>query len=255
MFDIKDAPGIYQIYNKTNNKRYIGSSLHISKRWPQHLYLLRNGKHHSKHLQNAWDKYGENSFVFECVEYCDPEQLLSLEHQYIITYKTTDRCFGYNVTEDVEHVAVLSKEDRQKISDGLKGRGWTDEQRQKYSKTRTGMKIKKLSETKKRQFQEGTAHLIRMSEVSKEKYEEWRQHMREARKKYFENTPDPIKVPVSVQSDDGVLYFPSIKSAAKYLNIHVDTVRKRIKSGKPSKAVPYIISYISVEFYKNIKNV
>lgn len=255
MFDIKGESGVYQIYNTKTNKRYIGSSLKVSRRWPQHLYLLRNGKHHSKHLQHAWDKYGEESFVFECLEYCSPEQLLQLEHKYIIDYKTTDREFGYNVTEDVEHVAVLSKEDRKRISESSARRTWTEEQRQKFIKTKTGMKLPKSSETKRKQFAEGTVSLIRMSEVSEEKYNEWRRHMSEARKKYFENTPDPIKVPIAVHREDDILYFPSIKSAAKYLNVSVDTVRIRAKSGKPSKKVPYVVSYISVERYKQIKNV
>lgn len=113
----------------------------------------------------------------------------------------------------------------------------------------------KSSETKKKQFADGTVSLIRMSQVSEQKYDEWRRHMSESRKRYFENTPDPIKVPISVQTEDDILYFPSIKSAAKYLNVSVDTVRIRAKSGTPSKKVPYIISYISVEYYKQIKNV
>lgn len=255
MFDIKSESGVYQIYNTKTNKRYIGSSLCVSRRWTQHLHLLRNGKHHSKHLQSAWNKYGEESFVFECLEYCNPEQMLQLEHKYIVDYNATNREFGYNITEDVEHVAVLSKEDRQRISKSLIGRKWTEEQRKKFIETRTGKRMPKSSETKRKQFAEGTASLIRMSEVSEEKYNEWRKHMSEARKKYFENTPDPIRVPIQIQEKDKVLYFPSIKSAAKYLNVSVDTVRIRAKSGKPSKKVPCIISYISVEFYKSVKNV
>ena len=255
MFDIKDKPGIYQIYNKCNNKRYIGSTLNISRRWSQHLHLLRNGKHHSKHLQSAWNKYGEESFVFECLEYCEPDCLLSMEHKYIVEYKATDRECGYNITEDVEHVAVLSKEDREKIAKSMTKRKWTEAQRQKFIKSKTGKKSKKSSETKKRQFQEGLVSIVRMNEVSKEKYEEWRKHMSEARKKYFEITEDPIRFPVMIQSETETLYFASIKSAAKYLNVHRDTIWARLKSGKPSKKVPYIVSRISVEFYKSIKNV
>ena len=257
MFDIKGdyKPGIYQICNTVNNKRYIGSSLSVRRRFTQHLNLLRNNKHHSKHLQNAWNKYGEDSFTFEGLEYCDPDKLLKLEHDYIVKYKTTDRDFGYNITEDVEHVAVIAKEDRQRISKSLKGRKWTEEQRQKFIKAKTGKKLKNSSETKKKQFRDGVVNIIRMGEVSKEKYDEWRKHMSEARKKYFEETEDPIKVPVKIESENETLYFPSIKSAAKYLNVSPDTVAIRIKRGKVSKKVPYIVSRISVEFYKSIKNV
>ena len=255
MFDIKSEPGIYQIYNKTNNKRYIGSTLNISRRWTQHLHLLRNGKHHSKHLQSAWNKYGEDSFVFECIQYCEPDCLLSLEHKYIVEYKATDREYGYNITEDVERVAVMSKEDRQKIAAFMRSRKWTEEQRRKFIESRTGKKLKKSSETKKRQFREGTVHLVRMSEVSKEKYDEWRKHMSEARRKYFESLSEVVAKPVMLQSETEVLYFPSIKAAAEYLNVHRDSLWARIKKGTPTKKIPYIVSHISVEFYKSIKNV
>ena len=46
--------GIYMIYNTINNKIYIGSSVDIIKRMDSHLSYLRNGKHHSVHLQRAW---------------------------------------------------------------------------------------------------------------------------------------------------------------------------------------------------------
>lgn len=68
--------------------------------------------HHSKHLQNAWNKYGEKAFVFSCLEKCKPEDLLFLEKEYILKYNTTDRRFGYNTTADVENAPHLTKEDR-----------------------------------------------------------------------------------------------------------------------------------------------
>ena len=45
--------GIYKIINKTTKKFYLGSSLNLSSRFYNHLRLLRLGKHHSKHLQQA----------------------------------------------------------------------------------------------------------------------------------------------------------------------------------------------------------
>ena len=60
--------GVYQIYNTVNGKRYIGSSIHIEQRFKEHLRNLRANKHVNAHLQSAWNKYGEHSFVFEEVE-------------------------------------------------------------------------------------------------------------------------------------------------------------------------------------------
>lgn len=152
MFDIQGEynSGIYQIYNKVTNKRYIGSSISIRRRFVQHIHALKNNIHHSKHLQNAWNKYGESAFEFKPLEYCEPELLLSLEHEYIKYYNTTDRNFGYNTIEDVESALKTTTEDWKKISNKNKGRKWTEQQRQRFIKSKTGKKLPKSSETKKR---------------------------------------------------------------------------------------------------------
>ena len=59
---------IYKITNKENNKIYIGSSFNIEKRKNAHFNALRNGKHHSIHLQRAYNNYGEKAFVFTVVK-------------------------------------------------------------------------------------------------------------------------------------------------------------------------------------------
>ena len=56
---------IYRIQNKITNDFYVGSSLHFKQREKQHLYNLKHNKHHSSYLQNAWNKYGEENFIFE----------------------------------------------------------------------------------------------------------------------------------------------------------------------------------------------
>ena len=62
--------GIYQIRNVINGKVYIGSTIRNFKvRWKEHRSELRSNRHHSRHLQNAWNKYGESNFSFEIVEY------------------------------------------------------------------------------------------------------------------------------------------------------------------------------------------
>lgn len=55
---------IYAIVNKLNGKRYVGSSISIDERWRDHRKHLRENRHHCRHLQNAWNKYGEGSFEF-----------------------------------------------------------------------------------------------------------------------------------------------------------------------------------------------
>lgn len=59
---------IYKIRNVTNQKFYVGSTQNKRERFRNHRRLLRLDKHHCKHLQAAWNKYGEECFVFEVVE-------------------------------------------------------------------------------------------------------------------------------------------------------------------------------------------
>ena len=80
-------------------------------------------------MQNAWNKYGEESFEFVCLEHCEPDELLSLEREYIEYYNTTNREFGYNTIQDVERAMHTTAEDWKKISKANSGKIWTDERR------------------------------------------------------------------------------------------------------------------------------
>jgi len=134
--------GIYKITNCTNEKFYIGSSKNIQQRWYKHKALLRHNKHENQKFQNAWNKYGEDSFIFDIIEYCDEENLLDREQYYIDSMlfaqefmKKENKKFyelGYNLAPDVKF-SVMSEETIQKISDTLK-RKYKDET---ISKTHT----------------------------------------------------------------------------------------------------------------------
>jgi hypothetical protein len=58
------SPGIYQILCIPNGKIYIGSAIDLRARWEQHRHSLRRRDHRNRHLQQAWDKYGESNFEF-----------------------------------------------------------------------------------------------------------------------------------------------------------------------------------------------
>lgn len=93
--DIKS--GIYYIENLINNKKYIGQSNNIKDRWRRHISELNKNKHHNDYLQKSWNKYGENNFMFEIIEYCSIENLDDREQYWIDFYNTMDRDFGYNL--------------------------------------------------------------------------------------------------------------------------------------------------------------
>ena len=83
---MNNQPGIYKISCLNNAKIYIGSSQTVRQRIINHKSDLRLNKHQNKHLQRAWNKYGEESFIFELVEYCDLAVLLEREQFYIDLY-------------------------------------------------------------------------------------------------------------------------------------------------------------------------
>lgn len=87
--------GIYKIENKTNGRFYIGSSNHILKRWNSHRRTLEKGTHHNYMLQNAWNKYGSESFLFEVLEKCDRAVKFEREQHYIDTLKPS-----YNIAKE-----------------------------------------------------------------------------------------------------------------------------------------------------------
>lgn len=79
--------GIYEIVNLVNGKRYIGSAQSLHKRRGQHWTRLRNGWHHSRHLQNSWNKYGEQRFCFKVLLFCRIDDLLFYEQRAIDVLK------------------------------------------------------------------------------------------------------------------------------------------------------------------------
>lgn len=61
-------PGIYKITCTINKAFYVGSCKRFKERYRGHLGSLRRGTHHSKKMQNCFNKHGEASFVFEVLE-------------------------------------------------------------------------------------------------------------------------------------------------------------------------------------------
>ena len=93
---MKDC-GIYIIINKVNGKRYIGQAQSFKKRFKAHRNGLKRKDHPNIHLQNAWDKYGKESFEFIPLLYCEISELGYYESFYVNKFKTIDPRFGYNL--------------------------------------------------------------------------------------------------------------------------------------------------------------
>lgn len=103
--------GIYMITNYVSNKRYIGSSVNIGQRLWTHRSELRHNSHPNSHLQNAWNKYGEDNFNYAILETCNPEERFEREQYYVNTLHPE-----YNICVEVVQNPPKSEDTRRKHS-------------------------------------------------------------------------------------------------------------------------------------------
>lgn len=107
---------IYSIVCKSNSKIYIGLTRNFKRRKTKHLYYLRRNYHVNKHLQNAFNLYGECNFLFTIIESVDCECNLTMREKYYIDkLKTNQSEFGFNLTSGGEYNIVISEETKYKL--------------------------------------------------------------------------------------------------------------------------------------------
>ena len=123
---------IYKIINLVNDKFYVGSTVCKKVRFRQHRKLLRGNRHHCKHLQAAWNKYGEEKFSFVVVEEVPDRQLLqAIEEQYLAEHVGKPYCYNTGYSADApwrnapanktpNFGRVMQEEQKQQISASLK---------------------------------------------------------------------------------------------------------------------------------------
>lgn len=81
----KNICGIYKITNLITLEFYIGSTVNYNTRKYTHKYWLNRKLHFNPHLQNSWNKHGEENFVFELLEemYFPEEYNTGLKRDYL----------------------------------------------------------------------------------------------------------------------------------------------------------------------------
>lgn len=105
----KEKYYVYVIINPSNQKRYIGMTTNINRRYNQHLNALKKGVHSNTSMQKDFNKIG--SFKFKILEECFTyEDSLYIEREYIQEFHTDDPLYGYNYngfTSQARSVATL----------------------------------------------------------------------------------------------------------------------------------------------------
>lgn len=219
---------IYKIINAVNNKFYVGSAVNYEKRKARHLWRLRRGDHANKHLQAAWNMYGEAAFAFAIVEVVPNDaDLLAAENMWLKAHVGKDYC--YNIATDAtapqlgmsgEKNAMWGKtfahtsEAKARIGQAAKARVQSEDEKVKRRATMTG-KPKPASVRAK------------ISATLSGAGNPW----------YGKKRPDHgAKVSKAVEvcdADGSVTIYPSILAVREALNLKPPTVNRALKSGKP----------------------
>lgn len=63
-YNLEDGSGVYAIVNSLDNKKYIGSTGTLRKRFRQHYSALIKGEHFNCYLQRAVNKFGIDKFYY-----------------------------------------------------------------------------------------------------------------------------------------------------------------------------------------------
>lgn len=166
--------GVYIIINPSN-KRYIGSSVNIAKRWNRYKnYTCKN----QKYIYNSLKKYGYENHIFKVLKYCPKEELFFWERCFGDIYLSScDFDNGLNIIlpsyNDIPQKRSI--ELNNKISEIQKRRFNNPEER------------KKISELTKKAFT--TEVKEKMSKIHKERWknDELISLWKEKRKEYFKS--------------------------------------------------------------------
>jgi group I intron endonuclease len=162
--------GIYKIQSISKPERvYIGSALNIDKRWKEHIWQLKNERHHSQKLQRHYNKYGVSDLQFSIIAFCDKDNLMSMEQFYLDSIKTYFNNFlsansplGYKHTEEAKRKIseynkrngvippspkgrVVKDTTKKKLKEAQLKRWEKPGERERMSKMRKGVKTGKVT--------------------------------------------------------------------------------------------------------------
>lgn len=233
---------IYKIINAVNNKFYVGSAVNYEKRKARHVWRLRRGDHANKHLQAAWNLYGEKVFVFAIVQHVsENEDLLAAENVWL--HEHVGKGYCYNIATDATAPT----------------RGWYGVKNPMWGKTfsHTAIAKEKISAASKTRVQ---------SREEKAK-------RRESMKGHAVPTDVRAKISAALSGDKNPNYgkprseafcnkvrkavhatgpqvdtvYPSVQAAREALNMTPPTINRALKSGQPitrGKFTGWVFKYV-----------
>lgn len=144
----KNNIGVYKIVNLLNGRVYVGQTKEkFQRRFCFHRWKLRKGSHDNKYLQNAWNKYGEDNFVFEVIEVLSINEIDEREKYWIKYYREQpEGCYSIQDGGQPKNLGVyVSVESRKRVGElnrqRLLGSKLSQETKQKMSNVRKGKRV------------------------------------------------------------------------------------------------------------------
>lgn len=275
-------PVIYRIRNLVNQKFYVGSTINMKERSRTHRNRLRNNKHHATHLQAAWNKYGEECFVFEVVEeIASVAELQAAEDVWLAEHVGKAHCYNksrysdtpmrgirkeahpnYGRPKTPEEIAAISAGVKKRYEDPTynprAGKHHTDE-----TKAVISAKVQAaISEGRGGKFTPSEETRLRMSQALKGnqnakghiRTEEHRRKLSEANKGnqhwLGKKHTDEAKAKISkrVLEVTTNTEFPSLTAALEHYGFKMPTLRRALLTGKPlAKGVHKGFQFVYVE--------
>jgi len=234
------AKGIYKIINVVNNKFYVGSAVDLKRRRIRHFSELRTGKHNNKHLQAAWDKYGEPAFIFVVLEEVDDSvNILELEDVWLKNHVGKDYCYNMGKTATAPMLGMTGElsptwgyvhtvEAKLKIGASSKGRTQSEEEKVKRRQTMAGHNVSA-----------GTRAKISASLMGDKNFNYGKPRSDEFKEK--------VSKRVQMTKENTTTEYASIVELREATGLKPATVNRALKSGKPISRGPFtgcVIQYL-----------
>lgn len=226
---------IYKIINIQNAKFYIGSSTVLAARWRKHTRDLRANNHHCPHLQSAWNKYGEDSFVFRVVEVVEPQEQLSIaEQRWLNEHHGKAYCYNFAKYVDNSNRGVVRAEShKQALSVALTefyknnphhavGRRHSEASKALMRNNRAGKPVA-----------ESTKELLRLANVGKVASAETRAKLSAQRKGRVRSADHAAKFNKAVVEVVSGVVYPSLKAVKEAFGMTPGMLAKALAADKP----------------------
>lgn len=148
--------GIYIITCLVSGKYYIGRAINWKDRLYGHKTKLKSNSHDNIHLQNAYNLYGMENFIFELLEEYPKEFLCSMENWWCNMLLAHNPEFGYNIAPTNPFGKLSNSEQtRKRISESKKGVSFSEQHKKNLSAGQKGKIVSEETKEKLRKIHTG----------------------------------------------------------------------------------------------------